>query len=209
MNKGGRRSESIKNAFFGRLSRRVCIYRAQRRADARRSTVSRARFAIGRQSPVKEPFRGFLSWYSAAEARRPKGKGANAALLPGVCECAGVGESRSGEDVEDDDSGAVCSSCYLSREAEQDAICAGGRLDRWRLWRAVLMRRPRVAACCVERGRECGSVRLSSRVGLPACLPACPSAVCRVLSRSLALTDFLMCVAGVALVCRSEGDSLP
>jgi len=42
----------------------------------------------------------------------------------------------------------------------------------------------------------------------PACLPACLSAVCRVLSRSLALTDFLMRVAGVALVCRSEVDSL-
>jgi hypothetical protein len=42
-----------------------------------------------------------------------------------------------------------------------------------------------------------------------ACLPACLlSAVCRVLSRSLALTDFLMCVAGVALVCRSQVDSL-
>ena len=150
----------------------------------------------------------FGRWYSAAEARRRKGKDANAALLPGVCECWGGHESRSGEDVEDDDSGVVCSSRYLSREADQDAICAGGRLDRWRLWRAVLMRRPRVAACCVERGRECGSVRLSSRVGLPACLPACPSAVCRVLSRSLALTDFLMCVAGVALVCRGEVDSL-
>lgn len=148
MNKGGRRrSESNENAFFDRLSRRICIYRAQRRADARRSTVSRTRLAIGRQSPVKEPFRGFWSWYSAAEARRPKGMGANAALLPGVCKCAGVGESRSGEDVEDDDSGAVHSSCYLSREAEQDAICAGGRLDRWRLWRAVLMRRPSVALC--------------------------------------------------------------
>jgi hypothetical protein len=61
---------------------------------------------------------------------------------------AGVGESRSGED---DDSGAVCSSCYLSREADQDAICAGGRLDRWRLWRAVLMRRPR-AGCVLREG---------------------------------------------------------
>ena len=46
---------------------------------------------------------------------------------------------------------------------------------------------------------------------MSACLPACLlllSAVCRVLSRSLALTDFLMCVAGVALVCRSQVDSL-
>jgi len=50
-------------------------------------------------------------------------------------------------------------------------------------------------------------VRLSSRVGLAACLLLL-SAVCRVLSRSLALTDFLMCVAGVALVCRSQVDSL-
>lgn len=146
MNKGGRRSESNQNAFLDPLSRRVCVDHAQRRADARPSTVSRARLAIGRQSPVKEPLRGFWSWYSAAEARRRKGKDANAALLPGVCECWGGHESRSGEDVEDDDSGVVCSSCYLSREADQDAICAGGRLDRWRLWRAVLMRRPRVGS---------------------------------------------------------------
>ena len=76
------------------------------------------------------------------------------ALMQRFCQAfasAGVGESRSGEDVEDDDSGAVCSSCYLSREADQDAICVGGRLDRWRLWRAVLMRRPR-AGCVLREG---------------------------------------------------------
>ena len=57
-------------------------------------TLSRATLAIGRQPPVKEPFRGFWSWYSTAEARRRKGKRANAALLPGVCECWGQRESQ-------------------------------------------------------------------------------------------------------------------
>lgn len=78
-------------------------------------------------------------------------------------------ESRSAKRaVEDDDSGVVCSPCYLSTLARMR--CAGGRLDRWRVWRAVLMRRP----------EECGSLTLCATelTWMPA------------LSRSLALTHF-------------------
>lgn len=73
--------------------------------------------------------------FGRGTARQKRVAGKGRALMQRFCHAfasAGVGESRSVEDVEDDDSGAVCLSCYLSREARmrgcdaQAAVWTGG-----------------------------------------------------------------------------------
>ena len=139
------------------------------RGECRRSRVPRLPLDDSRLS------RSHSEGFGRGTARQKRVAGKGSALMQRFCQAfasAGGSESRRAKgEVEDDDSGVVCSSCYLSTLARMR--CAGGRLDRWRVWRAVLMRRP----------EECGSLILCATelTWMPA------------LSRSLALTHFSMC----------------